>query len=270
MTDYKNIKISDAFNHGKAMIAFVTGGDPDLETTEKLLPAMQKAGADLIEIGIPFSDPIAEGPVIQDANERALAKGCTTDHLFDMVKRVRESGKVTVPMVFLTYANPIYTYGKERFMSKCQECGINGVIVPDIPFEEKEEFLPEATKYGVDIISMIAPTSDERIIKIAKEATGFLYVVSSLGVTGVRTQITSDIGSMIELVRKASDIPAAVGFGISTPEQAKKMAETSDGSIVGSAIVKIVAKYGKDCIPYVQEYIRSLNEAIKGTEKISA
>ncbi len=258
-----NIKIKDAFNHGKAMIAFVTGGDPDLETTEKLLPAMEEAGADLIEIGIPFSDPIAEGPVIQDANERALAKGCTTDHLFDLVKRVRENGSVTVPIVYLTYANPIYTYGKDRFMKKCQECGINGVIVPDIPFEEKGEFLEEANKYGIDIISMIAPTSEDRILKIAKEATGFLYVVSSLGVTGVRSNINTNIEKMIENVRKASDIPAAVGFGISTPEQAKAMADVSDGAIVGSAIVKIVAQYGRDCIPYVQQYIREINSELK-------
>ncbi|MBE5834675.1 MAG: tryptophan synthase subunit alpha [Butyrivibrio sp.] len=263
-----NIKIKDAFQNGKALIAFVTGGDPDIETTEKLLPAMEEAGADLIEIGIPFSDPIAEGVVIQEANERALSKGCTTDHLFDMVKRVRESGKVTVPIVYLTYANPIYTYGKEKFMAKCEECGINGIIVPDVPFEEKNEFLAEATAHNVDIISMIAPTSEDRIIKIAKEAKGFLYVVSSLGVTGVRSKITTDIDSMISLVRKASDIPAAIGFGISTPDQAANMAQKSDGAIVGSAIVKIIGQYGKDCIPYVQEYIKSLKEAVRSEELV--
>lgn len=266
------VEIKDAFQNGKAMIAFVTGGDPDIETTEKLLPAMEEAGADLIEIGIPFSDPIAEGPVIQEANERALSKGCTTDHLFDMVKRVRERGKVTVPIVYLTYANPIYTYGKEKFMSKCQECGVNGIIVPDVPFEEKNEFLEEAEAHNVAIISMIAPTSEERIIKIAKQAKGFLYVVSSLGVTGVRKNITTNIDSMIELVRKASDIPTAVGFGISTPEQASEMAQKSDGAIIGSAIVKIVGEYGRDCIPHVQEYIRTINDAIKSNdivEKVS-
>lgn len=261
-----NIKIKDAFQNGKALIAFVTGGDPDIETTEKLIPAMEEAGADLIEIGIPFSDPIAEGVVIQEANERALSKGCTTDHLFDMVKRVRESGKVTVPIVYLTYANPIYTYGKEKFMAKCEECGINGIIVPDVPFEEKNEFLAEATAHNVDIISMIAPTSEDRIIKIAKEAKGFLYVVSSLGVTGVRSKITTDIDSMISLVRKASDIPAAIGFGIATPDQAASMAQKSDGAIVGSAIVKIIGQYGKECIPYVQEYIKSLKEAVRSEE----
>ncbi len=260
----ENIKIADAFKNGKALITFITGGDPDLATTEKLIPAMQEAGADLIEIGIPFSDPIAEGPVIQDANERALAEGCTTDKLFDSIKRVRESGKVTVPMVFLTYMNPIFTYGKEKFLTRCVECGINGLIIPDVPFEEKDEIDGYCRRYGVDLISMIAPTSEERIKKIASDATGFLYVVSSLGVTGMRSEIKTDIDSMIELVRSASDIPAAVGFGISNPEQAREMAKKSDGAIVGSAIVKLVAQYGKDSVPEVSKFVKELREGVNG------
>lgn len=249
-------RIENAFQGKKAFIPFVTGGDPTLDITEQLLYAMEEAGADLIEIGIPFSDPIAEGVVIQEANERALSAGCTTDKLFDMVKRARQ--RVTVPMVFLTYLNPIYTYGKERFMKRCRECGIDGIIVPDMPFEEKGELLEVCEEYGVDIISLIAPTSKERIRMIAGEAKGYIYCVSSLGVTGVRSEIKTDIAGMVKLVRETTKVPCAVGFGISTPEQARKMAEVSDGAIVGSAIVKIVAQYGKDCVPYVAEYVRTM------------
>ena len=253
-------KISDAFKNGKAFIGFITGGDPDIETTEKLLYTMSESGADFIEIGIPFSDPIAEGPVIQEASERALAAGCTTDKLFDLVAKV--SPNLDTPIVFMTYINPIYTYGKEKFMSKCKECGIQGIIVPDLPYEEKDELTPECDKYGIDLISLIAPTSHERITMIAKEAKGFVYCVSSLGVTGVRSEITTDISAMTDLVRKATDIPCAIGFGISTPEQAKKMSADADGVIVGSAIVKIVAQYGKDSAEHVAEYVRSMKEAI--------
>lgn len=253
-------KISDAFKNGKAFIGFITGGDPDIETTEKLLYTMSESGADLIEIGIPFSDPIAEGPVIQEASERALAAGCTTDKLFDLVAKV--SPNLDTPIVFMTYINPIYTYGKEKFMSKCKECGIQGIIVPDLPYEEKDELTPECDKYGIDLISLIAPTSHERITMIAKEAKGFVYCVSSLGVTGVRSEITTDISAMTNLVRKSTDIPCAIGFGISAPEQAKKMSADADGVIVGSAIVKIVAQYGKDSAEHVAEYVRSMKEAI--------
>ena len=252
--------IYKAFEKKKAFIPFVTGGDPSLDVTEQLLYAMEEAGADLIEIGIPFSDPTAEGPVIQEANERALQAGCTTDRLFDMLKRTRE--KVTVPMVFLTYVNPIFIYGKERFMKKCTECGIDGIIVPDMPYEEREELAPACEKYGVDIIPLIAPTSNDRIAMIAKKAKGYIYCVSSLGVTGVRREIRTDIKSMVEQVRKVTDVPCAVGFGIADPKQAYEMAKVSDGAIVGSAIVKIIAKYGEDCVPYVAEYVKKMKEAV--------
>lgn len=257
-----DIKIADAFKNGKAFIPFITGGDPDLDTTRKLILALQKAGSDLIEIGIPFSDPIAEGPVIQEADERALAAGVTTDKLFDMLKELYEEGSIKVPMVFLTYANAVFAYGKEKFMKRCKESGMLGIIIPDIPYEEKEEFKDTAEKYGISLISMIAPTSEDRIQMIAKEAKGFLYVVSSMGVTGVRKEITTDIEDMIAAVRKVSDIPAAVGFGISTPKQAEDMARKSDGAIVGSAIVKIVGEYGRDCVPYVTEYVKKLKEGV--------
>lgn len=258
-------RIRKAFENGKAFIPFITGGDPDIETTEKLLYVMQEAGADLIEIGIPFSDPVAEGVVIQDANERALSAGCTTDKLFDMVKRARE--KVTVPVVFMTYINPIYTYGKEKFMKRCVECGMDGVIVPDLPYEEKDEIAGVCEEYGIDLISLIAPTSHDRIKMIAKEAKGFIYCVSSMGVTGVRSEIKTNIGEMTSMVKEVTDVPCAVGFGISTPEQAKEMAAVSDGAIVGSAIVKIVAQYGKDSAPKVAEYVRSMKEAVKNSDK---
>ena len=252
--------IYKAFENKKAFIPFITGGDPDLNTTKKLLIAMEAAGADLIEIGIPFSDPIAEGPVIQEASQRSLAGGCTTDRLFEMVKEARKT--VKIPMVFMTYINPIYTYGKERFMKRCVECQIDGVIVPDLPFEEKSELSGICEQYGIDLISLIEPTSHDRIRMIAKEAKGFVYCVSSLGVTGVRTEITTNVGEMVKMVKEVNDIPAAIGFGISTPEQARNMASVSDGAIVGSAIVKIVEKYGRDCIPEVVKYVTSMKEAV--------
>ena len=254
-------KIRDAFKDGKAFIPFLTCGDPDLETTEKLVCAMAEAGADLIELGIPFSDPIAEGPVIQEANIRALSGGVTTDKIFDMVVKIRKNTKI--PMVFMTYANVVFSYGTERFVKKAAEIGMDGLILPDVPFEEKEEFALVAEKYGLDLISLIAPTSHDRISMIAKGAEGFVYCVSSLGVTGMRSQITTDVGAMVELVKKSSDIPAAIGFGISGPEQAKKMAAVSDGVIVGSAIVKLVEKYGKDAVPYVAEFVKSVKDAIR-------
>ena len=252
--------IKAAFENGKAFIPFVTAGDPDLETTEKLLIEMSKNGADIIEIGIPFSDPIAEGVVIQEADLRALSSGTTTDKIFEMVKRVRS--EIKCALAVMTYMNPIFVYGTDKFMQRCSECGISAVIVPDTPFEEKQELAPYCDKYGVELVSLIAPTSHDRIKMIAKESQGFVYCVSSMGVTGVRSEITTDIGEMVRLVKSVSDTPCAVGFGISTPEQAKKMSESADGVIVGSAIVKIVAKYGKDCIKPVCDYVKSMKEAI--------
>ncbi len=253
-------RIKNAFTDGKAFIAFITGGDPDLDTTERLIYAMDKAGADLIEIGIPFSDPVAEGPVIQAASERALAGGCTTDKLFDLVAKVRKTCEK--PIVFMTYINPVFTYGKDKFMAKCAECGIDGIIIPDIPYEEKDELSAECKTHGIDFISLIAPTSHERITMIAKEAEGFVYCVSSMGVTGIRNEINTDISSMVQLVKQVNDIPCAVGFGISTPEQAEKMAGVSDGAIVGSAIVKLGARYGKNSIEKVSDYVKSMKEAV--------
>ena len=253
-------RITDAFSHGKAFIPFLTCGDPDLETTEAAVRAMAAAGADLIELGIPFSDPTAEGPVIQAANERALASGTTTDKIFELVRRLRKD--VTTPMVFMTYANVVFSYGTERFVSTAAETGMDGLILPDVPYEEKGEFAPVCRKYGLDFISLIAPTSDHRIAKIAREAEGFLYIVSSLGVTGTRSEITTDLSAMVEVVRQNTAIPCAVGFGISTPEQAKRMAEVSDGAIVGSAIVKLLEQYGKDAPRQVGAYVKQMKAAL--------
>lgn len=254
-------KIANAFKDGKAFIPFITCGDPDLETTDKVVHAMVEAGADLIELGIPFSDPTAEGPVIQGANVRALSGGVTTDKIFDLVRDLRKD--ITIPMVFMTYANVVYSYGAEKFIGICEEIGIDGLIIADLPYEEKEEFDGICKAHGLDLISMIAPTSENRIAMIAKEATGFIYVVSSLGVTGTRTEITTDISAMVKLVKENTDVPCAVGFGISTPEQAAAMAAKSDGAIVGSAIIKLLDKYGREAAEPVGAYVKSMKDAVR-------
>ncbi|MBR3734416.1 MAG: tryptophan synthase subunit alpha [Lachnospiraceae bacterium] len=262
-------KIAEAFKKGKAFIPFITCGDPDLDTTKAAVKAMVENGADLIELGIPFSDPTAEGPVIQGANVRALSGGVTTDKVFDMVRDLRKD--ISIPMVFMTYANVVYSYGvksgnesgAEAFIKTCAEVGIDGLVLPDVPYEEKEEFTPLCDKYGVDMISFIAPTSENRIAMIAREAEGFIYLVSSLGVTGVRSEIKTDLESIVKVIRANTDTPVAIGFGISTPEQASKMAGISDGAIVGSAIIKILAKYGRDAAPYVGEYVKSMTDAVR-------
>ena len=253
-------RIREAFLKGKAFIPFLTCGDPDLETTGKLVKAAVENGADIIELGIPFSDPTAEGPVIQGANLRALQGGVTTDRIFEFVRELRK--EVTVPFVFMTYANVVFSYGAEDFISTCQKIGIEGIILPDLPFEEKEEFAPICKKYGVALISMIAPTSDKRIAMIAKEAEGFIYIVSSLGVTGTRSEITTDLSSIVKVVRENTDVPCAIGFGISAPEQAEKMARIADGVIVGSAIVKKVGEYGRDAVPVVTEYVKKIKKCL--------
>ena len=253
--------IKKAFENGKAFIAFITCGDPDLETTAAVVRAAVENGADLIELGIPFSDPTAEGPVIQGANLRALNGGITTDKIFAFVKELRRD--VKVPMVFMTYANVVLSYGSERFISACRDIEIDGLILPDLPFEEKEEFYAICKKHGVDLISLIAPTSENRITMIAKEAEGFIYIVSSLGVTGMRNEIKTDLASIVRGVRENTNVPCAIGFGISTPEQAKKMSDISDGAIVGSAIIKLLEKYGKEAPKYVGEYVKSMKDAIK-------
>jgi tryptophan synthase alpha chain len=254
-------RITNAFANGKAFIPFITGGDPDIETTKKLLYALDEAGADIIEIGIPFSDPIAEGPVIERADERALKGGFTTDKLFALARRV--SGRIKAPLLFMTYFNPVFTYGVEKFTANCADCGISGLIVPDLPYEERGELLTPCGQNGLDLISLIAPTSEERCAEIAASSNGFLYCVSSLGVTGVRSTIDDSARGMIERVKSVSQIPCAVGFGISTPEQAARVAEYADGVIVGSAIVKIIERYGRECVEPVADFAKQIKAAIK-------
>ncbi len=254
-------KISSAFENGKAFIAFITCGDPDLETTAAAVRAAVQGGADLIELGIPFSDPTAEGPVIQGANLRALKNGITTDKIFEFAAELRRD--VKIPIVFMTYANVVFSYGTERFISSCNNVGIDGIILPDLPFEEKNEFLPSCRRFGVDLISLVAPTSENRVAMIAKEADGFLYIVSSLGVTGTRSEIKTDLSDIVSVIRQNTSIPCAIGFGISTPEQARKMADIADGAIVGSAIVKLLEKYGKEAPEHIREYVKSMKDALK-------
>lgn len=255
-------KIKNAFENKKALVGFLTAGDPTFEASCENVLAMARAGADLIEIGIPFSDPIAEGPVIQAANIRALSKGMTTDRAFELVKRVRED--INVPVCFMTYLNPVFKYGYDRFFGRCAEIGIDGLICPDMPFEEKEEAAEVARKYGVSIISLIAPTSENRIKMITESAEGFLYIVSSMGVTGVRGEIKTDLSVIMESVKRYAKVPAAIGFGISTPEQAKQMAAISDGAIIGSAVVSLVEQYGENAAPKIYEYVKSLADAVHG------
>lgn len=254
-------RIKNAFNGTKAFIAFITMGDPGLGVTEELVPKMAEAGADIIELGIPFSDPVAEGVVIQRASARALSAGFTTDKLFESVKRIRK--KTDVPLALMTYVNPVFVYGADRFLKNCADSGIDGIIIPDMPFEERSEIAGECKKYGVDLIPLIAPTSRERIQTIAREAEGFVYCVSSLGVTGVRSEITTDIGKMVRQVKEVRDIPCAVGFGISTPEQAGSISGDCDGVIVGSAIVRIAEKYGEASVPPIVEYVKEMKAALR-------
>ena len=252
-------KVFDTPNK-KAFIAFLTAGDPSPDCTVDFILEMERAGADLIETGIPFSDPTAEGVVIQEANIRALKGGMTTDGAFEIVRRVREKSRI--PLAFMTYANPVFHYGYDRFFARCEDLGVSAVIIPDMPFEEKQEMEEPAGRHNVAVISMIAPTSESRIQTIASQARGFIYVVSSMGVTGVRSEIRTDLGAIVESIRKVTDVPCAIGFGISTPEQAKKMAAVSDGAIVGSAIVKIIAKYGAEAAPELYRYVKDMKEAV--------
>jgi len=252
--------ITKAFENGKAFAGFVTGGDPSIEKTKEFILSMIRAGTDLVEIGIPFSDPIAEGPVIQEANIRALRAGTTVEKLFTLVEDLRK--ETAVPLVFLTYLNPVFHYGYDAFFARAGNAGLDGIIIPDLPFEEQAEVREAAAKYGVDLISLIAPTSEARIKEIAKAASGFIYIVSSMGVTGVRSEITTDLDTIVAVLRSVTKLPAAIGFGIHTPSQAGQMAQKADGVIVGSAIVKIAAEYGEAAGPHIYQYVKEMKEAI--------
>ena len=256
-------RIANAFKNKKAFICFLTGGDPSIEKSAEFILEMERAGADIIEIGIPFSDPIAEGEVIQAANIRALSAGATVSKMFELAQSVREKSQVA--LAFMTYLNPVYYYGYEEFFKKCKDVGIDGIIIPDLPFEESGEVREYAVKFGIELILLVAPTSKERAGKIAEASGGFVYVVSSMGTTGTRSQIETQIEPIIETIKAAADIPAAVGFGISKPEQAAEIAKTADGVIIGSAIVKIIAEHGNQAGKYLYEYVRSIKAAINNS-----
>jgi tryptophan synthase alpha chain len=253
-------RIEQAFQNGKAFIGYVTGGDPNIERSKEFILKMIRAGADLVEIGVPFSDPIAEGSVIQEANIRALSAGTTMEKLFTLVGDLRK--KTAIPLVFLTYLNPVFRYGYDAFFKRCANTDLDGIIIPDLPFEEQGEIRGMAGSHGVDIISLIAPTSEERIKKIAETASGYIYIVSSMGVTGTRGEINTDLGSIIAAVKSVSKIPAAIGFGIHTESQATEMSQIADGIIVGSAIVKIIAKHGEAAGPHIYQYVSEMKKAI--------
>jgi len=252
--------IAKAFRNGKAFIGFVTGGDPSIEKTKEFALEMIRAGADLVEIGIPFSDPIAEGPVIQEANIRALGNGATVEKLFTLVQDLRK--ETDVPIVFLTYLNPVFHYGYDAFFKRSNLCGLDGIIIPDLPFEEQAEVREASSKNGVDLISLIAPTSEARVKEIAANASGYIYLVSSMGVTGVRSEITTDLDSIVKTIRSETKVPVAIGFGIHTTDQAAKMARVADGVIVGSAIVKIIAQHGDTAGPHVYRYVKEMKNSM--------
>ena len=267
-------RIHQAFQNGKAFIGFITGGDPNINKTKEYILEMVRAGADLIEIGIPFSDPIAEGPVIQEANIRALSAGTTVEKIIELVEILRK--ETNVPLVFLTYLNPVFHYGLttctasnqtsyDAFFKRASEAGLDGIIIPDLPFEEQAPVRETAGKYGIDIVSLIAPTSNARIKNIAKNASGFIYLVSSMGVTGVRREITTDLSSITTAIKSVTSVPVAIGFGIHTPAQAAKMSKIADGVIVGSAIVKIIAEHGENASPHIYQYVKNMKEAVNET-----
>lgn len=254
-------RIDKAFENGKAFIGFLTAGDPGIEKSLEFILEMEKAGADLVEIGIPFSDPMAEGPVIQEANIRALKAGTDLSKVFHLVEEVRKVSDI--PLVFLTYLNPVFKTGYSEFFGRCRKSGVDGIIIPDLPFEEKGEVAGLAKENGIDIISLIAPTSEKRIRMIAEKSSGFLYIVSSMGVTGVRSEIRTDLRSIIEAAREATETKIAVGFGISSPLQAKEISAYADGVIVGSAIVKIIGDHGDAAGKYIYDYVKSMKDALR-------
>src|SRR5699024_5311861 len=223
--------------------------------------AAQEAGADLIEIGIPFSDPIAEGPVVENASVRALSAGVRLNNVFDMVADLKD--KIHVPLVFMTYLNPVFVYGYDNFFAKCQEIGISGIIIPDLLFEEQEEVKVVASHNAIEVMSLIAATSKDRIKEIVKKSEGFIYLVSSMGVTGVQSSITTDISAMVAGIRAVSDIPVAVGFGINQPSQVKDIAAKADGVIVGSGIVRLVEAYGEEAKPYIYDYVHEMQAVLR-------
>ncbi len=250
----------------KALIAFITAGDPDLETTEKLVLEMERKGADIIELGLPFSDPLADGPVIQRASQRALEGGTRTPQVFELISRLRK--KTEIPLVILTYYNLVFSYGQETFLKGSALAGVDGLIIPDLPLEESHQIKKTAQSEGIDLIYLLAPTStDDRIINTAEMASGFIYCVSLTGVTGIREEFSCSVENLINRIKNFTSLPLALGFGISNPQQAGEAARYADGVIVGSALVRIMEEHTDNTellIHKVGEYVSSLKEGILG------
>ncbi|OCN06289.1 tryptophan synthase subunit alpha [Erysipelotrichaceae bacterium MTC7] len=253
-------RIAQAFADKKAFIGFITGGDGGIQASVDNILAMERAGASLVEIGIPFSDPVAEGPIIQQANIRALDKDIKTEDMFTIVEQVRKVSQIA--LVFLTYANPVYAYGYDRFFARCKQVGVDGIIIPDIPFEESEEIASYCERYGVDQILLVSPTSKQRIQAVAKKSRGFVYLVSSLGVTGTRDNITTDLDTIIKQIKQVTSVPVAIGFGIHAKQQVHDYAKIADGVIVGSAIVKLCEQHPVGANQAIYEYVNDLVSAI--------
>ncbi len=246
----------------KAFIAYITAGDPDLQATARIVPALEKAGVDIIELGIPFSDPIADGPTIQAASQRALEKKVTMKKIFAMVSALRKHTQI--PLVFMTYYNPVLRFGLDAFMKKACICGVDGVIVPDLPCEEAAGLIRAGRSRGIATIFLVAPTSTrQRTARIARDSKGFIYYVSLTGVTGARRALPEDVVSKIRAIKSLTDKPVAVGFGVSDAAQARRLASVADGVIVGSAIVKIIAEK-KNIVPRVSRFAKILAKAIHG------
>lgn len=253
-------KIQSAFSNGKAFIPFITCGDPDLETTGKVIREAVKNGADLIELGIPFSDPTAEGKERIEANMRALSSGVTTDKIFDFVKELRKD--VEIPLIFTTYANVVFYYGAETFLETCGKIGVDGIRFLDLPFEERGEFDAFCKHYGVALILQAAPASNQRLSMIAKEAEGFLYMTADLKANKTEEEMPAEISHMVRTIRENTDIPCVIDFSFSTAKQVQKAAAFVDGIIAGSAIVEMIKQNGKDSAEPVGEYVRSIKEII--------
>lgn len=246
----------------KALITYVTAGDPNSEITEELVYAMESAGADIIELGIAYSDPLADGPVIQRAATRALANGVNIDVVFQLVKKLRNNTQV--PLAFLLYYNSIFRYGIEKFIDKCKETGVDGLIIPDLPLEERGEFKKALEGKNIDLIPLVAPTSEERIKDVVKDASGFIYCVSSMGVTGTRTNFDENIEKFINKVKIHTDIPLAIGFGISDVQGIRQLKGYAHGLIVGSAIIKKieVGMVEDKVVEVVTDFVKELKNAL--------
>lgn len=253
-------RIEKAFQKGKVLIPFITGGDPHIDVTYDLIKAMAENGADMIELGIPFSDPVAEGVAVQEADLRALAAKTTTDSIFDMIDRLRK--EIEIPIVLLTYMNPIYVYGIKRFMERCAEVGVDGVMVPDVPYEEKKELESDCKTNGIALISMTSLTTKDRIGMIAKEAEGYVYCISSIGELSDVEQVKKDIADMAQLVNDATDVPVVVGFDGANIENAIEIAKVSDGMVLENGVVSLVGQYGKDAVPYVADFVKKIKDGM--------